>query len=90
MLKFRVRGAFLLEQIVKQEEFEASEEDVNSWLDTRAADAKRPREEIEKAFGLPKNREAVNRMVTRERMVEQLIEKSKIKKSIKAIPATEG
>lgn len=88
--EFRVRRYIMLEQIIEQEKMAATDEEVNAWLDRQAADANRSREEIEKAFGLPKNAEAIKRMVTRDRAIEQLLAQAKVEKSIKPAGAEDA
>ncbi len=77
--EFRVRRYIMLEALVKQENLAVSEEELDAWLSEKVEDAGMPKDELKKAFGLPKNAEQVKKMVARERMTEQLLAKAKIK-----------
>jgi len=80
--EFRARRYVMLEALVKQENVEVSDEELNQWVEKRAAETKTAKKELEVAFGLPKNAEQVKKMVARERISELLLEKAKIKEKV--------
>lgn len=76
---FRVRQAVALNAIIQAEDAKAEREDVEAWLEQRAAIEQRSREDVDKAYGFPKNLARLQRLVTRETMLEKLIASAKIK-----------
>lgn len=80
---FRVKQAVALNSIIEAEGAIAEKEDVEKWLDERSAEEGRPREDIDRMYGFPKNLARLQRMVTREQMLDKLVKSASITEEAK-------
>ena len=69
----------ILTQLEKQEKPESTESDVEAWLDERAKEEMRSREEVNQYYQFPDQVDRLKAHVARTKMVESLISGSKIK-----------
>lgn len=81
----RVRNSIILEQIIKQEDFSVSDEDLEKWLDGLATEHSVAREEVDKQMGYPGQKDRLKSQAARQKMVELLLEKAKIKATKKPL-----
>ncbi len=87
--EFRVRQAVALSRIMESEKMTSCDEkEVEAWLEQRAVDEGRSRDELDRVYGFPAQLSRLQSMVAREKMLDQLLEKSKIKE-VKKKPEAE-
>ncbi|MFN8389214.1 MAG: trigger factor [Bdellovibrionota bacterium] len=76
---YRVRSVVILDRIREQEDFKPSDEDFEQWLDGLVTKGGfKSREELDKHFGLPQNKERLLEICAREKTTENLVSSAKI------------
>lgn len=78
MAEDRVRRGVILSRIIEQESFSASDEDLEEWVTKAATDAKREVPEIKETIGFTKNKSRFRDALTREKMVDKLLDSATI------------
>jgi trigger factor len=79
----RVRRSVILTQLVKQENIEVSDEDIEQWLDEQVQEMGMERDELNRRIGYPREKERLRKMRARQKMVDLLLEKANISETVK-------
>jgi FKBP-type peptidyl-prolyl cis-trans isomerase (trigger factor) len=73
----------ILTQLVKQENIEVSDEDIEQWLDEQVQEMGMERDELNRRIGYPREKERLRKMRARQKMVDLLLEKANISETVK-------
>ncbi|OVE80157.1 trigger factor [bacterium J17] len=80
--QFQVRRVVALGRIVEQEGFSVDDEQLETWLNEIAEKNNATREQVNQFVGFPENVDRLKDSLAREKMMEQLLEKAKIKEVV--------
>ena len=76
--QFRVKKFIATEEIVKVEDVAVTDDDVAAWVEEKRAAGNFSKEDVLRMFGLPKNIQAVKKVIARERVVQTLLARANI------------
>lgn len=82
--EFRAKKQVALQQIITQESFEVSEDDINKWFETAAKEQNQTREALEKAYDYPRSKANLKQSLAFQLMAEKLLADAKVKENIVA------
>ncbi|MBP9837613.1 MAG: trigger factor [Proteobacteria bacterium] len=78
--EYKARSAIILDRILKQDNFEPSDADISSWIDSSVEKwGYKNREDLEKDLGYPHNMGQIKTMMGRETLLSKLIDSAKVK-----------
>lgn len=88
--EFRVRRRIITDRIVEQESLEASDEDVNTWLDAKAEERGESRKKVEAYYHYPRAADNLKNHIVRDMRIKELLAGSDIKETVEESKKTDS